>query len=145
MTRRLVRRALNFQGRHAQAISLVLSFALCVALIVAVLGWRSARDAQRRLTSVELQLTTEKIGKDIADVTTCFNAAKRRPGLIVILQGIAVELEPDPRQALNELIDQYGQDTPTVPDCVALARKRGIDPKPYVDNPPSEAGEKEPR
>ena len=111
MTRRLVRRALNFQGRHAQAISLVLSFALCVALIVAVLGWRSARDAQRRLTSVELQLTTEKIGKDIADVALVLDGRTQR-----LLDAAAVErrdglklVESDRETLLARLGDSRGQ------------------------------------
>jgi hypothetical protein len=137
-------RATAILDKHGEAILLLLMAALVIALIFAVLGWNKATDAQKRVTTVEAQQEAERLGKNVADVTTCFNAAKRRPGLIVILRGIAVELEPDPRQALNELIDAYGKDTPTTADCVVLARKRGIDPAPYINNPPSEAG-KEPR
>jgi hypothetical protein len=89
---------------------------------------------------VEAQQAAERLGKAVADVTTCFNAAARRPALEVILRGIAAELEPDPRQALTQYIDEYTKDTPTEVDCIKLARKNGIDPKPYIQNPPSEAG-----
>jgi hypothetical protein len=111
-----------------------------IALIVAVLGWNKAAEAQRRVTTVEAQQAAERLGKAVADVTTCFNAAARRPALEVILRGIAAELEPDPRQALTQYIDEYTKDTPTEVDCIKLARKNGIDPKPYIQNPPSEAG-----
>lgn len=140
MPERLARRWVSFAGRHDELIILALCVALVVALIFAVLGWNKATDAQRRVTSVETQLETERIGKAIADVTTCFNQARVRPRLIKILRGIQVELEPDPRQALGDLIDEYDSDTPSTADCVILARKRGVDPRPYVQNPPSQAG-----
>lgn len=126
--------------RHANSILFVLLALAVIAGVWAALGWNKARDAQRRLTSVEAAQQTELTGKKIADVATCFNQAKNRPRLVVILRGIAVELEPDPRQALNELIDDYEHSTATEADCVALARKNGIDPKPYLKHPPSEAG-----
>jgi len=139
MPQRVLRRALEFQGRHAKAISLLLSVALSIALLFAFLGWRTAVNAQDRVNILEARAVAEDVGKGIADVTTCFNAAQRRPGLLTILRGIAVELDPDPRQAMNELIDRYGRDTPTEQDCIALARERDIDPAPYIKNPPSEA------
>jgi len=138
-------RFLSWMGKHDEAIMLTLTAALVIALIFAVLGWNKAVNAQERVTSVETQLATEKLGKAIADVTTCFNQAMNRPRLLTILRGISVELEPDPRQQLSGLIDDYERDTPTNVDCIKLSRKTGIDPKPYINNPPSEAGNKEGR
>jgi len=145
MPKRLVRAPLNWLDRHANVVLFGLSVLMVLAAIFAAIGWNKARDAQRRLTTVESSLAAEKLGKQIADVTTCFNQAKSRPRLIVILRGISVELEPDPRQALNNLIDDYERGTPSVVECVVLARKNGIDPKPYLNNPPSEAGNGENR
>lgn len=140
MIGRIHRRSVAFLDKHANTILFLLSCVMILTAIFAAIGWNKARTAQRRLTTVEATQAAEKLGKQIADVTTCFNAAKNRPRLILILRGISVELEPDPRQALNGLIDEYEMTTPAVADCVALARKNGVDPKPYLKNPPSEAG-----
>jgi lipopolysaccharide biosynthesis regulator YciM len=118
---------------------LLLATTVIISIFAAV-GWNKARDTQRRLTTVEAEQNAERLGKQIADVTTCFNQAKNRPRLTLILRGIAVELEADPRQALNELIDDYEASTPATTDCIALARKNHIDPGPYLKHPPSEAG-----
>jgi len=136
MPRRIVQKV----GEYHAPILLLLLAATVVISIFSAIGWSRAKDAQKRLTSVEETQRAEALGKKIADVTTCFNQSKNRPKLIVILQGIAVELEPDPRQALNDLISEYEAGTPSPADCIALARKNGIDPKPYLKNPPSEAG-----
>jgi len=125
---------------HANTILFVLLVVSLIAAIWAALGWNKARDAQRRLTSVEATQKAEVLGKQIADVTTCFNQARNRPRLTIILRGIAVELEPLPQEQLQKLLDDYSRDTPARADCVVLARKYGIDPKPYVQNPPTEAG-----
>ena len=140
MHKQLARRWAEFASRNAALMLFLMSAALVIALIVAVLGWNKAVEAQRRVTTVEAQQAAERLGKAVADVTTCFNAAARRPALVQILRGIAVELEPDPRQALNGFIDDYDRDTPTEVDCIKLARQKGIDPRPYIQNPPSEAG-----
>ena len=140
MPRRIHRKATAFIDEHANTILFLLSFLMVITAIFAAIGWNQARTAQRRLTNVEAIQQAELLGKNIADVTTCFNAAKNRPRLIVILRGISVELEPDPRQALGDLIDEYEMTTPATADCVALARKSGVDPKPYLKNPPSDAG-----
>lgn len=141
MSRRLARRALAFQGRHTQAIVTLLSVALVIALVVAVLGWNEARQAQKRVTSVETQLETERIGKNIADVTTCFNRAYGRPALVTIFRVIAgVAADTTDRAVISEAIADYNRDTPTEMDCVRLARERGIDPKPYIKDPPLKAG-----
>jgi hypothetical protein len=127
---------MQWVGKHAVGIMLLLMFVALAALLVAVQGWRTA-------TSTREQLQAEKLGKVIADVTSCFNAADRRPQLELILRGIAAEIEPDPRQALTTYIDDYTRNTPDRQDCVALAEKNGIDPKPYLKNPPSEAGKQQ--
>jgi len=126
--------------RHANAIIFLLLVVSLLATVWAMLGWSAARNAQHRLTSVEARNQAEDLGKQVADVTTCFNQAKNRPRLVIILRGISVELEPLPRDQLQSLIDDYSKDTPTVVRCVALARKYKIDPEPYLKNPPSEAG-----
>ena len=143
MPDRIVRRYLEWSGDHDEIIKGVLLVALLLMTMVAFLGWNSARNAQQRVTSVETQLAAEQVGKAIADVTTCFNSADRRPQLETILRGIASELQPDPRAALNGYIDQYTKNTPTREDCVKLAEKNGLDPQPYLNNPPSEAGNQE--
>jgi hypothetical protein len=145
MPKRLVRRPLNFVDRNANAILFGLSVLMVFTAIFAAIGWDKARNSQRRLTSVETTIAAERLGKQIADVTTCFNASRNRPRLILILRGISVELEPDPRQALNSLIDDYESSTPSTGDCIELARKNGIDPRPYLKNPPSDAGNGESR
>lgn len=136
--RRAARRMMVWMDKHARGIMLGLMFVALISLLVAVSGWRKATDAQQKLEA-------ERVGKAIADITSCFNAADRRPQLELILRGIAAELEPDPRQALTTYIDQYTKNTPTRADCVALAVKHHIDPGPYIKNPPSEAGNGEAR
>lgn len=133
MPRRLIARWNEFSGVHASIIILLLAVALVIALVFAVSGFTKAR-------GVESQLETERIGKQIADVATCFSSSRTRPRLVVILRGIQTELEPDPRQALGELISEYEKDTPTTQDCVDVAEGFGIDPSPYLRNPPTEAG-----
>lgn len=145
MPKRLLRQTLTFVDEHANVILFLLSCAMVLTAIFAAIGWDHARNAQRRLTTVETKQRDEEIGKKIADVTSCFTRAKGRPQLILILRGIAVKLDPDPRHAVLELIDTYEHQTPSVADCVVLARKNGIDPKPYLKNPPSEAGNGEAR
>lgn len=140
MPSRATRKAMDLIDEHANSIIFVMFAVMLVTAIFAAIGWNQARDAQRRLTTIEAERRAERVGKDVADVTTCFNAARNRPRLIIILRGISVELEPDPRQALNELIDQYGSDTPTLARCARLARERGIDPRPYIRNPPPGTG-----
>lgn len=140
MSRRVLRGLMVKVGEHANPLLLLLLVVTIGVSIFAAAGWNKARDAQRRVNTVEAEQQAERLGKQIADVTTCFNQAKGRPRLIVILRGIAIELESDPRQALNELIDEYDAATPSQIDCIKLARKNGIDPKPYLKNPPSEAG-----
>lgn len=145
MPARLTRKAMRFIDEHANSIIFTLFGVMLVVAVFAAIGWHNARRAQERLTAVEAIVEAERLGKRIADVSTCFNQSRSRPRLIVILRGIQTELEPDPRQALGELIDEYEDATPSEDDCVRLARKNGIEPKPYLQNPPSEAAQEEER
>ena len=138
MPERVYRKAEHYVEDHPFEVIMLLLVALVVALIFAISGYTKARN-------VENTLQAERLGKAIADVTTCFNSAERRPQLEVILRGIASELQPDPRAALNGYIDDYTKNTPTRDDCVELAESHGIDPQPYLNNPPSEAGKQEDR
>lgn len=140
MPKRVARKGLLFVDEHANLIISVMFFAMLVVAIFAAVGWNNAHQAQERLNTVEANQQAEKLGKQIADVATCFNQAKNRPRLIVILRGISVNLRMEPRRALLDLINEYEARTAKVSDCVALARKNGINPKPYLKNPPSEAG-----
>lgn len=140
MPDRVVRKGVDFIDKHATLLIFIMLVTMLLTAIFASVGWNQARQAQNRLNSVEETQRAEKLGKQIADVTTCFNRARNTPRFIVILRGLALELEPDPRQAVNELISEYEQDVPSKADCVALAKKNGIDPRPYLKNPPSEAG-----
>ena len=133
MPKRAVRQWFLLVDRYHKPLMFLMMLALIFALIVAVLGWNTARN-------VENQLQAERIGKAIADVTTCFNSADRRPQLETILRGIASELQPDPRAALNGYIDNYTANTPSRDDCAKLAESMSIDPAPYLSDPPSEAG-----
>lgn len=140
MPARITRRAMLVIDEHANTIIFLMFAVMLVTAIFAAIGWNKARGAERRVTVIEAERAAEAVGKNIADVTTCFNAARNRPRLILILRGIAVELEPDPRAAIQDFIDEYGSDTPTIASCSKLATDRGIDPRPYVQNPPSSAG-----
>lgn len=132
MPDRVLRNTLRFIDRWHSPILLMLGVALIIALIFAISGYTKAESAHEALAA-------ERLGKHIADVTTCFNQAQSRPRLILILRGIQAEVEPDPRQALAELIDEYERSTPSRADCSRLARELGIDPAPYLRNPPSQA------
>jgi len=100
--------------------------------------------AQQRVTAVEVQLEAERVGKNIADVTTCYNRAYGRPALSVVLGVIAgVAADADSRAIIMESINRYNRDTPTLAACERLAMERDIDPTPYIRNPPSKAGNEE--
>lgn len=139
MPGRLTRKAMALIDEHANSIIFVMFAVMLTVAVFAAIGWHNARNAQRRLNTVETTLEAERLGKRIADVSTCFNQAHSRPRLIVILRGIQTELAPDPRQALGDLIDEYEGSTPTETECARLARRKGIDPMPYLNDPPSEA------
>jgi uncharacterized membrane protein len=130
-----------FASRNASLLLFLMSGILVVALVVAVLGWNKAKTAQQRVTAVEVQLEAERVGKNIADVTTCFNRAYGRPALSAVLRTIAgVTIDSTDRTIINRAIEKYNRDTPTVDACRALAVERNIDPTPYINNPPTEAG-----
>jgi hypothetical protein len=128
---------------HPQAVLGVLTFALVIALGFAVAGWSAARNAEQRVSRVELlraaDIAAAEQGRKISQVVTCFNAAKGRPPLTTILRALASrELDPAVRAAFEVLITSYEtastpgiEGQPTEDKCIALAKKLGIDPSPY--------------
>lgn len=130
-------------SNHPQIVIGVLSFALLIALGIAVAGWTAARNAEQRVTRVEIaraaDAAAQEQGKRIANVVTCFNAAKGRPLLTTILRALASrEFDPSVRAAFDQLISTYEdaptpgvKGPPTVEKCRALAHRLGIDPRPY--------------
>ena len=128
--------AYNWIGRHS---NIIITGLLLVAFGLAIFagdGYRRARDAQRRVNAIELERAQEEIGKRVADVATCFNRARSRPQLILVLRGIAGQLQDgDARRAALAVVMEYENDTPSRADCIALAKKQGVDPDPYLDEP----------
>lgn len=132
-----------FVGSHEQLVIGMLMFALVIALGVAVAGWVAARNAEQRVTKLEIARLADKAaqeqGQKISQVTTCFNAAKQRPLLTTVLRALAGgESDPAVRSAFDQLILQYEKEptpgirgTPSEEACERLARKLGIDPAPY--------------
>lgn len=130
-------------SRHEQVIVAVLAFALLIALGVAVAGWTAARNAEERITKIEVERAADQAareqGEKIAQITTCFNTAKSRPLLTTVLRAMAAgESDPAVRTAINLLISNYenagvpGVDgQPTQEKCVALAKRLNVNPAPY--------------
>ena len=147
MPKRLVvipaERFVTFIGRHQRVVTAILMFALLIALGVAVAGWTAARNAEQRVNKLEFDRLADKAaqeqGQKIAQVTTCFNAAKSRPLLTTILRALASrEYDPAVRAAFDELISSYSEAStpgikgePNEQRCTALAERLGIDPGPY--------------
>lgn len=141
------RRAIDWIGYHNKGVLtglLLLSIALA---IFAGSGYRKAADAQRRVNLIELERQQEAVGKRVADVATCFNRARARPQLTLVLRGIAGQFpDGDQRRAALQLVMGYEADTPGRADCIALAKKLGVDPGPYLENPePDGVGQVPPR
>jgi len=130
------RRAQEWVGRHRD---LIITTLLIVAFGLAIFagdGYRRARNAQQRVNAIELERAQEAIGKRVADVATCFNRARSRPQLILVLRGIAGGLsDGDARRAALQIVMEYESSTPGRADCIALARKLDVDPSPYLEDP----------
>lgn len=113
-------------------------FALVIVLIVAVAGWTAARNAERRVTTLESVLSNTQ---NVAQVATCFSAARSRPLLTTILSALASgEHDPAVRAAYDQLIGSYAtaptpgiQGEPTIERCTKLAKRLHVDPTPYLD------------
>lgn len=130
-------------GRNAPWLLMGMALILAIVSGFSALGYAKARDAQERINRVELAAATDKAaqkqGQKIAQVVTCFNAAKGRPLLTTVLRALASrEFDPAVRAAFDQLITTYetspvpgvkGQ--PTDVKCHALANRLGIDPAPY--------------
>lgn len=136
MPRRVVARYVSWIDKNHR---LVLSGLLVVMLILAGLatdGYVKARDAQRRVNTIEFERSQEAIGKRVADVATCFNRARARPQLTIVLRAIAGGLaDGEARRAAQTVVNDYERSTPGRADCIALAKKLGVDPSPYLENP----------
>lgn len=136
MPHRLARRSVQWVGRHANILLTCLLMLSMALALVAVIGFNKARDAQSRVNAIELERTQEAIGKRVADVATCFNRARSRPQLALVLRGIAGQFEDgDARRAALSIVMDYERTTPGRADCIALAKKLEVDPGPYLDNP----------
>jgi len=134
---------LRFVDHHQRAVITALMFALVIALGVAVSGWTAARNAEQRVNALEVARTADQAaaaqGAKIAQVTSCFNAAKTRPLLTTILRALAAnETDPAVRAAFDQLISDYEtastpglRGSPTDESCTALAKQLGVDPQPY--------------
>lgn len=108
------------------ALAIVVGFLSVVGFVLR----GQVNDARTRLAAIE---TGTKIGQ----IATCYASARARPNLIIILRGIASKLDPDPRDATNDLVDQYEANTPTTDECNRRARAAGLDPR---DFPPVSRG-----
>lgn len=137
------RKLMAFVSGHEQLVVAILMFALVIALGIAVAGWAAARNAEQRITKIELDRIADKAvaeqGKKISQVTTCFNAAKQRPLLTTVLRALSgAEHDPAARSAFDQLILEYEtaptpgiNGTPTDESCTALAKRLGVNPNPY--------------
>lgn len=137
------RALMGFVSRHQQVVLAVLMFALVIALGVAVAGWTAARNAEQRVNRLEIDRAAETAAneqsKKIAQVATCFSAAKSRPLLTTVLRALASgEHDPAVRSAYDALISNFEDAStpgitgaPTEEKCTDLAKKLGVDPSPY--------------
>ena len=130
------RRIIDWVGKRANILItglLLLSLGLA---IVAISGYSKAANAQDRLNVLAVERAQEEVGKRVADVATCFNRARSRPQLILVLRGIAGQLaDGDARRAALSVVTAYENDTPSRADCIALAKKLEVDAKPYLEQP----------
>lgn len=137
------KRLMHWMSDHQQATLGILSFALVIALAFAVAGWTAARNAEQRVTKIEVESAAEHAatmqGEKISKVVSCFNAASTRPLLTTVLRAMAAR-EPDAvvRTAINLLISNYERSAvigvkgqPTEEKCRTLARKLGVKSTPY--------------
>ena len=105
---------------------------LLVALLILTLTLGALiRDARRDVSTLQAAGRT-------AEVATCYASARGRPQLIVILRLIAglAESSTDPEivkgaATVNQAVDGYDANTPSVAQCDMLARDRGLDPKDF--------------
>lgn len=101
-----------------------LSIVTVTLSVIVIVLYGQLNGAERRIAGLEAA------GR-VAEVATCYVQARGRPPLIVILRGIAIKLDPDPRDATNDLVDELEAETPTIKECDMLARKRGLNPKDF--------------
>lgn len=130
--------------RDPNPIITILAFALVIALGFAVAGWNAARNAEHRVTRVELGRAADQAvaeeGRKIGQVATCFSAARSRPPLTEVLRFIGALASNDPvaRESVETLVKVFEQQAtsgirgePTKAKCLQLAERLGVDPRPY--------------
>lgn len=67
-----------------------------------------------------------------SQAATCYASARGRPALIQILRVIAGSSRSvDERQIVNDFIDGYEDNTPTLEECDTLARMLGFSPEDF--------------
>ena len=145
LLRGLATRGLTFIGEHYREFLAMILFLFVALAIFAYVGWAKARDAAQdasdaraRVSTVEEQRAIEQAaqrrGERIAKVVTCFNTARNRPRLTLILTALANQQEdPVVRDVIGGLIEEYEttptagvRGTPTRAKCVRLAVRTGV-------------------
>lgn len=117
---------------------------LSLGIVVAVLSVISfilndqLNNAEARLTRIEAQNVARETATKVGEIATCYASARGRPQILIVFRGLAAKLGPNPRTALNELIDRYETTTPTLAQCDAKAKAEGFSRK---DFPPQTRGE----
>lgn len=147
MAKRVVYGYASWVDRHRNALLGALLILSVILALLAAAGWQTAREAQSRVSRIEVERQAERIAAETAkrtgQVVTCFSTARNRPRLIAILDSLA-EREEDPgvRISIRGLIDEYsGQQVPgikgnpTRSKCVALARMLEVEYAAYDFDP----------
>lgn len=100
-----------------------------VTIIVMLVIGNSLRD----------QVSEQREGARLAEVATCYAAARGRPRLITILRALEHGIEESARDEVRDLTDEYEARTPMIGDCDRLAARYGFDPADFP--PPTPRGE----
>lgn len=116
MPERLLRRRWILYGAIGLLLGLAIATTVSLVLLYFVRG------------DVEQQ---KREGK-LAEVATCYAAARGRPSLIVILRLISgIAGDQAERDVVDQFIDRYEGNTPTVTECDELAAMRGFSPEDF--------------
>jgi hypothetical protein len=107
-----------------------------MVIFLSVVGFRLRQDvddARARLTALEVKAVAENAASRTTEVGTCYSQARGRPRLITILRllGSTAERDPVGRAAVNSMIMEYEESTPTVAECDKLAAEHGLDPEDF--------------
>jgi hypothetical protein len=122
--------------RHANTILFIMLVVSLLAATWAAIGWNKARDAQERVTTIEVQRALEKKAADTNIVSMCFATARNRPQVIKVLTAFAAQLDDTiARGVILNMITEYDSTTPSHADCIRRARELGINPAPFDKDP----------